>query len=103
MSYEIAFAESVKQQLKDLSARERAIVIDAIAQQLVYEPLVETRNRKKLRPNRIAPWELRIGYLRVFYEVVEDEPNIVHILAVGYKEGNTFIIGGREVDLNEKN
>jgi len=35
------------------------------------EPIVETRNRKKLRPNPLAPWELRIGKARVFYDVEE--------------------------------
>jgi len=99
MSYIIEFAESVKQQLRDLSARERSIVFDAIEEQLTYEPLVETRNRKLLRPNAIAPWELRIDYLRIFYEGLPDRPDILRILAVGRKEGNKLIIGGQEVEL----
>jgi mRNA-degrading endonuclease RelE of RelBE toxin-antitoxin system len=99
MAYAIEFAESVKEQLKALSARERVIVIEAIEEQLLYEPLTETRNRKLLRPNPIAPWELRIGFLRVFYEVASEQPDIVHILAVGRKEGNKLIIAGQEVEL----
>jgi hypothetical protein len=34
-------------------------------------PTLETRNRKPMRPNPIAPWELRIGHLRVYFEVEE--------------------------------
>ena len=82
MAYGIEFAESVKAQLKFLSARERSLIFDAIEEQLVSEPLTPTRNRKLLLPNALAPWELRLGDLRVFYEVVDEEPNIVRILAI---------------------
>ena len=70
MAYEIAFAESVQEHFRVLTARERATVLDAIGRQLSHQPLDETRHRKPLRPNPVAPWELRVGQLRVFYEVV---------------------------------
>ena len=38
-----------------------------------------------MRPNPVAPWELRIGILRVYYEI-EAAETVVHILAVGVKE-----------------
>lgn len=98
MSYEIEFSESVKAQLRSLSARERSIVIEAVEEQLV-----ETRNRKLMRPNPLAPWELRIGDLRVFYELTEDEPDIVRILAVRRKEGDRLFIADQEVKLDENN
>lgn len=97
--YDIEFAESVREHLMSLSPREIAIIIDAIEEQLVYDPLTQTRNRKPLRPNPIAPWELRIGSLRVFYDVIVDEFNVVRILAVGKKQGNRLFIGGQEVKL----
>ncbi|MFP4102959.1 type II toxin-antitoxin system RelE family toxin [Coleofasciculus sp.] len=100
MAYGIEFAESVKEQLRYLSARERSLVFESIEEQLGYEPLRETRNRKLLRPNPIAPWELRIGNLRVFYEVVIQESDVVRVLAVGRKEGNLLIIAGKEVKLS---
>ena len=99
MAYTIDFAESVKAQLQYLSARKRAIILDAIEKQLEYEPITETRNRKPMRPNPLAPWELRVGDLRAFYEIVGDEPNVVRILAVGEKIGNKLFIGGKEVQL----
>jgi mRNA-degrading endonuclease RelE of RelBE toxin-antitoxin system len=60
--------------------------------------LVETRNRKLLRENPLADWELRVGRFRVFYEV--DAGNrLVRVVAVGAKEGNRLRIGGEEVEL----
>ena len=38
-----------------------------------------------MRPNPVAPWELRVGHLRVCYEV-EAADNLVRILAVGLKD-----------------
>lgn len=99
MAYIIEFAHSVKEQLKSLTANQRAMIIDSIEKQLVHEPLIETRNRKPLRPNPIAPWELRIDNLRVFYEITSDKPNVVSVLAVGYKEGNKLYISGKVVKL----
>ena len=32
----------------------------------MHQPAVEMRNRKPMRPNPVAPWELRIGNLRVY-------------------------------------
>ena len=99
MPYEIAFAESVQAHFGTLTAGERATVLDTIDRQLLHEPLRETRHRKPLRPNPVAPWELRIGLLRVFYEVVGQESGIVRILAVGRKVRNTLTIGGKEIRL----
>ncbi len=99
MSYKIDFAECVKGHMETLSSHQRSIVLDAIQRQLIHEPLKETRNRKMLRPNPVAPWELRKGNLRVFYEVAKTDPDVVRILAVGWKEGNTLFIGEEEVKL----
>lgn len=99
MPYEIRFAADVRQQLVALTARERSTALAAIEQQLLHEPRVETRNRKPLRPNPVAPWELRIGNLRVFYEVLPGDPETVRIVAVGKKHGNVVRIGGKEIRL----
>ena len=108
MSYQIEFAESVREHLEAVAANERAEVLHAIEEQLTHEPLSETRNRKRLRPNPVAPWELRVGTIRGFYEVQEADPEktgesevtgIVYVLAIGKKEGNVLRIGGKRVDL----
>ena len=67
--------------------------------QLAYQPLVETRNRKPMRPNPVAPWELRIGHLRVYYDVSEMPERIVFIRAVGIKYRNRVMIGDEEIEL----
>jgi len=52
-----------------------------------------------MRPNPIAPWELRIGNLRVYYDI-EDEPDyVVYIRAVGIKERNKVRIGKEVIKL----
>lgn len=99
MPYRIEFAASVETHFDALTARDRATVIAAMHRQLLDEPLKETRNRKPLRPNPVAPWELRVGQLRVFYDVVGGENGIVRILAVGRKERNVLRVGGKEIRL----
>jgi hypothetical protein len=46
-----------------------------------------------MRPNPVAPWELRIGSLRVYYEAYDEPEPMVSILAVGVKERNRVRIG----------
>jgi mRNA-degrading endonuclease RelE of RelBE toxin-antitoxin system len=74
-------------------------VFDTVERQLAHEPNVETRNRKPMRPNPIAPWELRIGNLRVYYDIEEQPELRVIVLAVGKNIRNRVIIGGEEVEL----
>ena len=99
MAYEVRFAESARSHLKALTSRQRRKAIEAIEAQLTHEPSNETRNRKPLRPNPLAPWELRIGNLRVFYDVDDNEPKSVNIVAVGEKRGNRLLVGGKEIKL----
>lgn len=99
MAYRVDFAASAREQIRALSARQRATLFDVIERQLQHEPMVETRNRKPLRPNPIAPWELRVGELRIFYEIAAEEPDRVRVLAVGIKEGSIVRIAGDEVKL----
>ena len=80
------------------SAFEQKRIVTGIRGQLTHEPLVETRNRKPLRENPIAPWELRIGKYRAFYEVDESR-SLVIVVAIGHKEHNVLWIRGKEVQL----
>ena len=99
MPYAVEFAQSVEGHFRALTTRERSTVLGAIDRQLLHEPLKETRHRKPLRPNPIAPWELRIGQLRVFYELAGAESSVVRILAVGRKRRNVLMIGDKEIRL----
>ena len=67
-------------------------------EQLIHEPTRETRNRKEMLPNDIASWELRIGDVRVYYDVLEDDQTVM-VAAVGIKRGNRVFIGGIERQL----
>lgn len=87
--------------MRVLTARERAIVLDGVDRLLAHQADVPTRNRKPLRANWLAPWELRLGDLRVFYDIdyaVVAEPRVL-VRAVGKKVRNEFFIAGERVDL----
>ena len=95
MSYEIIFEPDAMDHLRALSARERVTVLDMVEEQLTFEPGLETRHRKRLRLNPLAPWELRIGALRAFYDIYTDMSE-VRIVAVGRKRGNKLFIADQE-------
>jgi mRNA-degrading endonuclease RelE of RelBE toxin-antitoxin system len=99
VAYRIRLAESAEEHFGPLTARQQAILLNALRVQLQYEPLRETRNRKQLRPNPLAPWELRVGTLRVFYEVDAVETDLVNVLAIGIKRGNRLFIAGKEIQI----
>ena len=57
-----------------------------------------TRNRKRMRPNPLASHRLRIGDLRVYYDV-EETARVVTIRAVGIKVRNRVLVAGKEIEL----
>ena len=97
-AYQIEVSEDARTDLSYYSAFERKIITSEIRVQLAHQPQVETKNRKPLRDNPIASWELRVGKYRVFYEVAETV-RIVAIVAVGHKEHNVLLVRGKEVKL----
>ena len=52
-----------------------------------------------MRPNPLAPWELRIGRLRVYYDVEQEPEPVVFIPAVHVKLGNRVRIGREVIEL----
>ncbi len=99
MPYRIEYSPDAEDHLRVLTARQQAIVLDAVDEHLVHQPTVETRNRKPMRPNPVAPWELRIGNLRVYYDVEEEPEPVVYVRAVGIKERNRVRIGRKVIEL----
>ena len=101
MPFTLRFSNDVDRHLEHLSARQRATALDVIERQLRHQPTLETRNRKRMREGRegfIAPWELRIGDLRVYYDVqAGPEGGLVVVQAIGVKRRDRLIIGGREM------
>lgn len=99
MAYAIEYSPDTLDHFRALTVRQRTTVLEAVDIQLMYEPTVETRNRKPMRPNPLAPWELRIGDLRVYYDVEEAPEPKVLIRAIGIKERNRVRIGRKEIEL----
>lgn len=52
-----------------------------------------------MRPNPLAPWELRIRNLRVYYDVTSEPAPTVAIRGIGVKRRNRIYIGGKEIKL----
>jgi mRNA-degrading endonuclease RelE of RelBE toxin-antitoxin system len=96
--YEMDFTQSARQDLKVLRKFAQQLILDGIDEQLPFEPLVETLNRKQLEPNDISEWELRLGKYRVLYDVEEQGQRVV-IRAIGYKVGNDVYIRGERREL----
>jgi len=96
--YEIQYTVEAIEDLKLYRKRDRQLIVDQIDEQLSHEPSQETRNRKRLRPNRVAEYELRIAKFRIFYDVDENE-KVVKIVAIGHKEGGCLFIRGKEYQL----
>lgn len=99
MKYRIEYSPETEEHFRVLTARQQSIVLDTVERQLQHKPTVETRNRKPMRPNPVAPWELRIGDLRVYYDVEDEPEHVVYIRAVGIKERNKVKIGKEVINL----
>jgi mRNA-degrading endonuclease RelE of RelBE toxin-antitoxin system len=99
MRFRIEYAPATVSHLKALTARQQAIVLDGVARHLTVDPMVETRNRKPIHSNPIAPWELRLGDLRVYFDIVIEPEPVVVVLAVGIKDRNVVRIGKRAIEL----
>jgi mRNA-degrading endonuclease RelE of RelBE toxin-antitoxin system len=98
MSYTIQFAKAAIEDLKYFTTRQQRQILDEVDRQLLNEPNNVTRNRKKMRANWLATWELRIGVFRVYYDV--DETNaIVQIQHVAEKKRDKVFIRGNEVNV----
>ena len=100
--FELIYPPTIKAHLIAIEPRYYSLIRKSIEQQLLFEPDVETTNRKPLkRPVALgAKWELRFGpdnRFRVFYRVNYEGRQVV-ILAIGEKKGNRLFIGGEEVE-----
>ncbi len=99
MRYRIEYSPDVEDHIRWLTTLQQRIALDAIDERLTHQPTTETKNRKPMRPNPVALWELRIGNLRAYYDVEEEPEPVVYVRAVGVKERNQIRIGGEIVEL----
>ena len=81
MRYEILFAPEAARDFKRLSARDRSTLREAIENHLRYEPQRTSKSRiKKLRGISRPQYRLRVGEIRVFYDVVEPRVQVLAII-----------------------
>ena len=98
VSFELRWSPDARDHVAGLPAHQRAAVVDGAERHLTDQPEQSTTRRKLLRENPLAVWELRLGDLRVFYNV-DAKCNTVEVVAVGVKEHNRLFIGGEEIEL----
>ena len=99
MKYRIEYSPETEKHLRILTKRQQMAVLESVEKQLYHQPHVETRNRKPMRPNPIAPWELRIRDLRVYYDFEDEPERVVYVRAIGIKERNRVRIGKEVIQL----
>ena len=95
---QIDFTPEAVEDLRSLRKYDQRMIVASIEGQLPHQATEESRNRKRLRPNQLAEWELRVGDFRVFYDVDTDSA-LVKIEAIGHKEGNQLFVHGEEYEL----
>ena len=88
--FTVVVAPAAKAELDALRAFEQRQVTDAVDANLIFDPLLSTRKRKSVgglaAGFQYDPplWELKVGQLRVFYDV-NQEKRTVHIRSVRRK------------------
>lgn len=93
MAFQITITADAEAQIRELPVREQRILEAAVRAKLQDQPTTPTRAIKRLRPNPFAEFELRVGDLRILYNVEGTE---VVLLLVGRKVGDKLIVGGEE-------
>lgn len=82
MSYDIALSPEAVEDLRQLPARDRSAVRDALEIHLRFEPTKVSRSRiKRLRGLAQPQYRLRVEDLRVFYDVTAGEVQVLAILS----------------------
>ena len=98
VAYRIEFTAEALEDLASLRDFDLRRVVNETEVQLKDEPTRKTRRRKRLRPNQLAEWELRVESFRVFYDVFLED-SVVKVVAVGSKVGNDLLIHGEKYEL----
>ena len=80
MPYEIILAPEAIEDMDALKANDRATVRDRLERHLRHEPTKVSRSRiKRLRKMAQPQYRLRVGEIRIFYDISE---NRVEVLAI---------------------
>jgi mRNA-degrading endonuclease RelE of RelBE toxin-antitoxin system len=99
VTFQVVYSPEAVDQLRVFPKATQVLIVDQVDAQLTRDPASPTRKRKLLRPNPIAPWELRLGDVRIFYDVQEEPQRLVMIAAIGVKRHNDLWIGKERIEL----
>ena len=96
--YEAEYTTEVIEDLKFYRKHERQllIIVDEIDEQFCHEPSHETRNRKRLRPNRVAEFELGITKFRVFMTLMKTK-RLLRLTAPVIESKAVYSFEGRNI------
>lgn len=84
MRFDIILSPEAVQDLRRLGARDRSTVREALDTHLRHEPTKLSKSRiKRLRGMARPQYRLRVGEMRVFYDVVGGEVQVLAIVAKG--------------------
>jgi mRNA-degrading endonuclease RelE of RelBE toxin-antitoxin system len=97
MAFDIILAPQAAEDMKALKARLRAEVRDALDVHLRHEPRKTSRNRiKRLRGLRQPQYRLRVGDIRIFYDVGSTSVEVLAIIAKAEAEAWLIQFGSPE-------
>ena len=81
MTYRVVFSPYAREDYDALPSRIRAEVRDAVNRHLLHQPMQISRSRiKRLRGTRKPEFRLRVGDVRVFYDVRGDAVEVLGIV-----------------------
>jgi len=87
MRYEIILAPEAANDLRRLNAHLRAEVRDALERHLRHKPTKISKSRiKRLRGLSRPQFRLRVGEIRIFYDVSKDAVEVLAIIAKSQSE-----------------
>jgi mRNA-degrading endonuclease RelE of RelBE toxin-antitoxin system len=72
VQFRVILTASADEDLRHYRAFQQRTIVDAVKVHLRADANVETKRRKRLTGHPLAPWELRVGNYRVFYELEEE-------------------------------
>ena len=98
MKFDPVFSPDALEDLLFFRKFDREKIRTAIRKSLTEEPEKKSQNRKPLRENAVANWELRVGAFRVLYDI-DLEEMLVKIKTVAEKKGNKYFVRGKELEL----
>ena len=97
--FTLIYSPITKSHRRTIDSKYYSLIRVSLEKNLQFERDIETINRKPLKRQVAfeAEWELRFGpdnRFRVFYDI-DITSHEVHILAIGEKDRNRLVIGGK--------